>query len=96
MIMEIENNYEVAITTFDNPFDPFDQFEEWLLFDSEKGYNTSGVLDRLTNITDDMTEIEERTEIERGIDRMIELDFMNIYKKVVRKSEEESGEEDEN
>ena len=92
--MEIENNYEVAITTLDNPFDPFDQFEEWLLFDSEKGYNTSGVLDRLTNITDDMTEIEERTEIERGIDRMIELDFMNIYKKVVRKSEDESGEED--
>ena len=30
----------VAITTFDNPFNPFTQFTEWLLFDKEKGYTT--------------------------------------------------------
>lgn len=80
-------NYEVAVTTFDNPYDPFDQFEEWLLFDAEKGYNTPGELDRLTHITDDMTQKEELQEIERGIDRMIELDFMNIYKKITREIE---------
>lgn len=96
--MSIESrNYEVAITTFDNPYDPFDQFEEWMMFDAEKGYNTPGELDRLTHTTDDMSQREELEEIERGIDRMIELDFMNIYKKVTRKVEntdEELGEED--
>lgn len=29
---------KVAITTFDNPFNPFTQFEQWFLFDIEKGY----------------------------------------------------------
>ena len=41
------NNNEFMITTFDNPFDPFYQFDEWLLFDNMKGYNTCGHLARL-------------------------------------------------
>ena len=86
--MEIKpRNYEVAITTFDNPYDPFEQFEEWLMFDVEKGYNTPGHLDRITTIRDDMSQREIEEEIERGIDRMIELDFMNIYKKVTKEKE---------
>ena len=32
---------EVTLTTVDNPFDPFEQFTSWLLFDKEKGYNTT-------------------------------------------------------
>ena len=28
-----------ALTTFDNPFDPFEQFNSWFMFDCEKGYN---------------------------------------------------------
>ena len=28
---------ETTITTFDNPFDPFEQFDSWFLFDCEKG-----------------------------------------------------------
>lgn len=80
-------DYEVAVTTFDNPYDPFDQFEEWFMFDVEKGYNTCGHLARLTKVADDMSQREESDDIEKCINRMIELDFMNIYKKVTRKIE---------
>lgn len=74
----------VSITTIDNPFDPFDDFTSWLLFDAEKGYYTCNKLARLTNTTDDMTEQEETEEIERAIDRLIEIDPLDIYIKVVR------------
>lgn len=34
-------NGSCALTTFDNPYNPFEQFSDWFLFDVEKGYNLS-------------------------------------------------------
>lgn len=75
---------ECMLTTFDNPFDPFEQFTSWFLFDTEKGYNTCGRLARIVKLSDDMTEKEIDEENERAIDEIIKYDFMNIYKKVTR------------
>ena len=70
------------LTTIDNPFDPFEQFTSWMLFDKEKGYDSSERLMRIANISDDMTQKEVDEEIERAIDETIKYDFMNIYVKV--------------
>ena len=75
---------ECMLTTFDNPFDPFEQFTSWLLFDKEKGYNTCEYLGRIVNLTDDMTQKEEEEEIERAIDEIISINPLSIYKKVKR------------
>jgi hypothetical protein len=77
---------EYMLTTIDNPFDPFEQFVSWNLFDVEKGYNTSSYLGRIANITEDMTQKEENAEVERAIDEIIKYDFTNKYIKVKRKS----------
>lgn len=37
-------NGSCALTTFDNPYNPFEQFSDWFLFDVEKGYNTCAYL----------------------------------------------------
>ena len=76
---------ECRLTTVDNPFDPFEDFTSWYLFDMEKGYDCCGRIDRLANYSDDMTENEIEIENERAIDRLIELDFMDLYRKVTRK-----------
>ena len=73
---------KVNITTIDNPFDPFNEFDSWFAFDVEKGYYTSSKIARLTHLTDDMSEAEETEEIERAIDRLIEIDPLDIYKKI--------------
>lgn len=78
---------QFAITTFDNPFDPFEQFESWFMFDVEKGYNTCSYLARIANVTDDMSEQEANAEVERAIDEIIKYDFMNMYKKVKKEKE---------
>lgn len=75
---------ECMITTFDNPYNPFEQFSEWFLFDVEKGYNTCSYIARIANFSDDMTQKEIDEENERAIDEIIKYDFMNIYKKVRR------------
>lgn len=72
-----------ALTTVDNPYDPFTQFDSWYTFDQDKGYGTCSYLDRIANTSDSLTDEENEREIERAIDDIIKYDFMNIYKKVV-------------
>ncbi len=75
---------QYALTTFDNPFDPFEQFTPWFLFDAEKGYNTCGYLARIAQTSETYSEAENNAIVEHAIDDIIQHDFMNIYKKVVR------------
>jgi hypothetical protein len=72
------------LTTFDNPYDPFEQFTSWFLFDVEKGYNSCAYLGRIARTSDQLSEEENDLEIERAIDEIIKYDFRNIYKKVTR------------
>ena len=81
---------EIMLTTFDNPFDPFDEFVPWFLFDVEKGYNTCSKLARIAHTSDEMSTVEDKRETERAIDEIINYDFLNIYKKVSRNVENES------
>lgn len=76
---------DVMLTTYDNPFNPFEQFSSWFLFDVEKGYNTCSYLARIAKLSDEMSQQEEDEEVERAIDEIIKYDFMNIYKKVRKK-----------
>lgn len=76
----------VAITTKDNPFDPFDQFSEWYHFDHLKGYDTCEWLARLSPADDDASIVPESfidALNEIVIDRMIRL-RPDIYIKVTR------------
>ena len=84
--MDTENipNVEVMLTTFDNPFDPFEDFVQWFMFDVEQGYNTCGKLARIARSSSDFSTVEQKAEDERAIDEIIDYDFLNIYKKVTK------------
>lgn len=70
------------LTTVDNPYDPFEQFDDWFLFDEEKGYRSCGYLGRIARTSDELSDEENALEVERAIDEIIKYDFLNIYKKV--------------
>lgn len=75
---------EVMLTTFDNPYDPFEEFVPWFMFDISKGYYTCSLLARIARSSEEFTTVEEKAETERAIDAIIDNDFLNIYKKVTR------------
>jgi hypothetical protein len=77
---------EVMLTTIDNPFDPFEQFTSWWLFDIEKGYNTCSYLARIAKLSEEMSDEEVNYEIERAIDEILKFNPFNIYIKVTRKA----------
>ena len=70
------------LTTIDNPFDPFNDFTNWFLFDTSKGYCSCAYLARIAKTSDQLSEIENSKEIEKAIDEILSYDFMGIYKKV--------------
>lgn len=77
-----------ALTTADNPYAPFDNFSEWYRFDTDKGYNSCGILARFQQTSDQFTDQENAYEIERAIDTIISNDPLNRWRKVKRNLEE--------
>lgn len=80
---------KTMLSTIDNPFNPFEDFDSWFLFDVEKGYNSCSYLARIAKTSNEFTEEEEAEEIERAIDEIIQYDFMNLYIKVKQADSEE-------
>ena len=67
------------LTTKDNPYSPFDQFDLWMMFDIEKGYNTCQLLGRIIRLEEDMSDKEKEEAMDRAIDEIIKYDDLNIY-----------------
>lgn len=70
------------LSTFDNPFNPFENFEDWNRFDVEKGYYSCSRLARIAKYSDEMTDVESEAENKRAIDEFIMYDPTNIYIRV--------------
>lgn len=77
------------LTTYDNPFDPFEQFDLWFAFDIDHGYYSCSYLARIAIISDDMTQKEIDKEIERAIDEIIMINPSGIYKKAQKEVADE-------
>lgn len=70
------------ITTIDNPYNPFTNFDEWYEYDESKGYCTSGYLSRIVRTSDDLTESQQDDAVSQAIDEIIEMNPDGFYKKL--------------
>ena len=75
----------VMLTTEDNPFDPFDQFEEWFQFDIARGYNTCAYIARVAVTSSDISLPDQHVAIEAAIDEIVDYNLAGNYLKVFRK-----------
>ena len=73
------------LTTIDNPYDPYEQFEQWFAFDTEKGYNTCGILERVAHTSDELSPEDNRIEINNAVDRIVLNDPTGLFKRVVKR-----------
>lgn len=77
---------EHMLTTVDNPFDPFTQFDEWMAFDEASGYGTSAFLARVVKTSDEMSEADQSLAIEQAIDEIVDENVNGMYRKVASSS----------
>ena len=78
----------VRLTTIDNPYDPFTQWDQWYAYDTvQMGYYTSEYLARVTPWTPEMAPAVADALLEDTIDEICKLNLLGKYKKVTRKEE---------
>lgn len=72
------------LTTVDNPYDPFTQFDAWLSYDTVSGYHTLGLLARIAKTSDELSEADQSRAIENAIDEIVYENVLGIFRKVTR------------
>ena len=70
------------LTTVDNPYNPYTQWDDWFAFDDRHGYNTPGLLARLVIDSDDMTEGDLAWAEEQAINEIVSRNETGMYRKV--------------
>ncbi len=73
---------QCMVTTMDNVYNPFTHFDEWYAYDQANGYNTCSMLAYFAKTSNELDEEWQAEDIERGIDRLLELNPLGIHMKV--------------
>lgn len=80
--MTEQTDLKGMLTTKDNPFNPFTQFEQWYSFDVSNGYNTCAYLARITKSSDALSEDDQTQALEAAIAEIIKFNLTGNYKRV--------------
>lgn len=75
------------VTTLDNPWDYFTNYEEWSAFDRSQGYNTEAYVARLVRTYEDEAYVDINQKIDQVIDEIVRFNLTGNYKKVYRNVE---------
>lgn len=73
---------DFMLTTVDNPFNPFVQFDEWFALDLQLGHNTCGLLARLTHTSDGLSDRDQELDVQSAMRDLIRLNPLGVYKLV--------------
>ena len=81
------------VTTLDNPYDYFTQFDEWYAYDTSHGYdvigqpyNTLNYVARIANVNSNMTDLEYNAAVNDAVDEICRLNLTGNYRKVYEKT----------
>lgn len=85
MSTDSKENSECMLTTLDNPYNPFKEFDKWKQYDESQGYFTLAYLGRIVDYSECITEEQRRRARESAIEEIIQVNPLHIYCKVYEK-----------
>ena len=86
MNVNMIDSTEYMLTTVDNPYNPFTDFNAWLAYDIRMGYNTSAFLGRVAMLPEDLPEPYQSLAIQSAIDEIVKENVSGMWRKVSRES----------
>lgn len=73
---------QCLLTTIDNEYNPFTQWDQWYEFDTRMGYNTCALLGYFSYATSDLDEEDYEIETNNAIDRVLAFNPFGRHMKV--------------
>lgn len=70
------------LTTVDNPYNPFKNYGAWFAFDLKAGYNTPGLLARITKTSYDLSDADQDQAIEDAIEEIVTENVSGMHIKI--------------
>lgn len=74
------------LTTQDNPFNPFTEWDEWFAYDMKLGYHTCALLARVTATSDELSDADQDLTLQHAIDEVVQYNVSGMHRKVSRTS----------
>ncbi|ADD81105.1 gp107 [Rhodococcus phage ReqiPoco6] len=74
---------DYMLSTSDNPFNPYTQWEQWYAFDAAAGYHTPAYLARIVVTSHELSEADQLLAIKEGIDEILAMNLTGNYIKVM-------------
>lgn len=80
----MEDSSDVMLSTVDNPWNPFDAYDEWCVYDNAKGYATLSLLARITNVSLDLSYLDLDLAIREAMKEIVEQNVSGMHVLVTR------------
>lgn len=77
---------EARLTTYDNPFNPFDSPTEWQTWDERAGYFSSNFLARILVDSEELSDADRNLANTLAIDEIVSENVLGMWRKVTRET----------
>lgn len=82
-VIDNTNYKRVMVTTPDNPYDPFTDFDQWFMYDVGAGYNTSMRLASISQTSELFSDDENNRAINEAINELMTTGAISKNGKVI-------------
>ena len=73
---------DYMLSTEDNPYNPFTEWEDWLAWDQQEGYNSIALLARMVRTSDELSEELQEQAYNDAVDEIVSDNFSGVHIKV--------------
>lgn len=70
---------DVMLSTSDNPYDPFSQWDDWLTWDTASGYNSTALLARTAVVSPDQSETDQELALVSAMEEIVDANYSGVH-----------------
>lgn len=80
----MDDGMQYMLTTVDNPWSPFDNYDEWFEYDRSAGYDTPGLLARIAKTSFSLSDSDQALALRQAMEEIVKLNVSGMHRLATR------------